>query len=442
MHGEGQTETEGERGRRIVLATLGSLGDLHPFIAIGKELQARGHKPVLATSMHHKERVERQGIAFAAMRPDLADFENDQTFFRDVMDRKRGSERVVRDVCMPHLRASYDDLLKASENADLLVSQMVTFAGPLVAEVTGIRWLSAILAPLSFLSKYDPSVPPQAPWFRHLRVLGPGFHGLINQVARKAVRPWTQPINDLRKELGLPESRDPLFEGSYSPAGVLALFSGVLGKPQLDWPAATTQTGFPFFDDAEGTGMPARLAQFLSEGDAPLVFTLGSAAVMDAGRFYEVSRDAAHELKRRAVFLIGGDPRNQFRETLPESMLAIDYAPHSELFPRASAIVHQGGVGTTAQALRSGRPMLVVPWGHDQMDNAERVYRLGVARTLSREKYTAHRVATALRHLLDEVAHNNRARDVAALIRQENGTARACDAIEHALSQPRTKASS
>lgn len=442
MHPKERTK-DGEEGlgavppaRRIVLATFGSLGDLHPFIALAKELQARGHIPIIATSEFHRERIERQGIAFFPVRPDLLDIEAKPEFFRDLMDRKKGSEVVIRQVFMPSLRASYDDLREAVRGADLLVSHVVAFAGPLVAEATGIPWVSAVLSPISLLSNHDPSVPPQVPWFRHFRRLGPRFHGPLHGFARRAVRKWTEPVQQLRSELGLRPVADPLFEGGNSPTCMLVLFSRVLGEPQPDWPPQAVQTGFAFFDDVHATGMTAELKQFLSAGPPPIVFTLGSSAVMDAGSFYERSRAAAEQLDRRAIFLIGIDPRNRLREPLPKSMLALEYAPHSELFPRASAIVHQGGVGTTAQALRAGRPMLVVPWGHDQLDNAYRVCRLGVARTLARDKYTVRRAATALRHLLDEPTHITRASEVGRLVRAENGAASACLAIERALAVP------
>src|SRR5262249_15866724 len=155
----------------------------------------------------------------------------------------------------------------------------------------------------------------------------------------------------------------------------LALFSRLLGDKQLDWPPQTVITGFPFYDQDGDAGMPAELAAFLDAGPPPIVFTLGSSAVQDAGLFYEPTIAPARQLGRRAVLLVGKDSSNR-PASLPEGMLAVDYAPFSELFPQAAAIVHQGGVGTTAQAMRSGRPMLVMPYAHDQPDNAARIVRL------------------------------------------------------------------
>ncbi len=174
--------------------------------------------------------------------------------------------------------------------------------------------------------------------------------------------------------------------------------------------------------------MPSELIRFLDAGPLPLVFTLGSSAVVDAGPFYDHSATAAKLLGRRAVLLVGKDPRNR-PATLPDGIVAFDYAPFSELFPRAAAIVHQGGIGTTAQAMRSGRPMLVMPYAHDQPDNAERVTRLGIARTIPRHRYTPGRATAELRHLLDNPVYCQRALEIGRQIQQEDGVGNACDAL-------------
>src|SRR5437899_11929132 len=133
---------------------------------------------------------------------------------------------------------------------------------------------------------------------------------------------------------------------------------------------------------------------------------------MVAGDFYVESAAAAAELGRRAVMLVGRDPRNLPERTLPAGVIMAEYAPFSELFPRAAAIVHQVGAGTTAQALRSGHPMLVVPFAHDQPDNAARVVRLGVARDIGRKHYRAERVASELAKLLEDPGYRKRAAEV------------------------------
>jgi rhamnosyltransferase subunit B len=430
-----QTVTPGIRPgrRRIVLTTFGSLGDLHPYIAVALGLQARGHEAVIATSGYYRQKIEALGIGFRALRPDHPDPEGNADLMRRIMDRRKGSECVIREFIMPVLRDSYEDTLAAAEGADLLVSHMITFTTRLVAEKQRIPWASTLLQPFCFFSVYDPPVLPPAPFLSKLRFLGPAFHRFLFWCAKRSVRSWSEPWHRLRAEIGLPPtSENPLFEGQHSPSLVLAMFSKLLAGKQPDWPPQTTITGFPLYDQDGATSMPPELVRFLDTGPPPLVFTLGSSAVADAGPFYEHSATAAKLLDRRAVLLVGKDPRNR-RASLPDGIVAFDYAPFSELFPRAAAIVHQGGVGTTAQAMRSGRPMLVMPYAHDQPDNAERLTRLGIARTIPRHRYTPARAAAELRHLLDKPAYSQRASKVGEELRKEDGVRAACDALETLL---------
>jgi len=214
---------------------------------------------------------------------------------------------------------------------------------------------------------------------------------------------------------------------------VLALFSHYFGEKQPDHPAKTVVTGFPFFDGEEGQPPPHDLVKFLDEGKPPLLFTLGSSAVWIAGDFYTESIEAAVSLGQRALLLAGEDAPRLRARGLPPGIGAFDYAPHSLVMPRAAVNVHQGGVGTTAQALRAGRPMLVVPFAHDQPDNARRCVSLGVARTISRSAYSRGRVAKELARLLDDPSYVSHAARVGADIRAERGTVTACDAIEALL---------
>jgi rhamnosyltransferase subunit B len=174
------------------------------------------------------------------------------------------------------------------------------------------------------------------------------------------------------------------------------------------------------------------LEHFLENGPAPVLFTLGSSAVMQPGEFFRESIAAVHALGLRAV-LLAGKGRDEIHNPLPDSILVKGYVPFSKIMPRAAAIVHQGGIGTTAQALRAGRPMLIAPWSHDQPDNAERVRRLGLGRTIPRNRYYAPRVANELRALLMDASYEQRTSEIAAHIAQEDGVMNACDAIEQSL---------
>ncbi len=307
---------------RIVLSNIGTYGDIHPLIAIAIELKRRGHTPVMALPNFYRARIEHLGIEFHPIRPNVDP--HDTTLIEMVYDAKKGTERGLRDFLFPVLRQTYDDLLAAATQparADLLLLGELNYAGPIVAEVTGIPWASYVLAPLSFFSAFDPPVLPPYPRLARADKAIPFMGRGVKRLARFASRKWSEPIYALRRELGLPRGANPIFDAKHSPRLVLALFSRVLGTEQKDWPPHTLITGFCFYDAEKGNAaLPPQLEQFLAAGPPPVVFTLGSAAVMAAGRFYEHSASAAIRFGIRAVLLIGVDARNRPRQPLPDSI--------------------------------------------------------------------------------------------------------------------------
>lgn len=414
------------RRKRVLLTTFGSLGDLFPYLAIAQALQSLGLEPVIGTSAFYRERVEQLGIEFRAIRPDIPDPELLPELMDALMDARQGTEVVIRRVVMPALRESFADTRAAADDVDLLVSHLLTFTTPIVAELRGIPWVSTVLQPLSLFSTHEPAVPPQAPWLADLPFLGEWFWRLTRSTFSRIAAAWFKPIHALRAELRLPaRTADPLF-ASFSPWLTLALFSPIFARPQPDWPEITVATGFPFLQPL-GEPLSPALEDFLAQGPPPLVFTLGSSAVMTPGEFFRESVDAASRLGQRAI-LLAGQHAASLQESLPSEMLATDYASHAALFPRASTIVHQGGIGTTAEGLRAGKPTLIVPFAHDQFDNAFRARRLGVSRTLFRDRYQAARVAREL-SALSGLDVRFRAESIGEQIRQENGAAAAAEAI-------------
>src|SRR5665811_2194605 len=202
---------------RIVLSSFGTLGDIHPLIALSLELQRRGHVPVLAVPELFRPKIVSLGLEFAPV--------------------------------------------------DLMLAGELVYQAPLVAEVTGIPWASHVLAPLSFFSRYDAPVLPPYPMLARLQPALPGMGRVIARFARWVTRSWPEPIYQLRAELGLGRGPDPIFEAKHSPYLVLAMFSPLLGEPQPDWPAATKVTGFVFYDgDAGQRELPLAVEQFLQQG--------------------------------------------------------------------------------------------------------------------------------------------------------------------------------
>lgn len=362
---------------------------------------------------------------------------NDISFIEKLWHPRTGSEFLLRHYLLPHVEQSYEDLLEASRGADLLLTHAAGYAGPIVAEKLQLPWLSVVLQPMLFFSAYDPPILPGAEWTQHLYRFGPRMFQALVKVGRLRLDPWAKPIQELRTRLGLqPSNANPLID-THSPFGTLALFSEAFASPQPDWPPNTSQAGFIYYDhlgelpDADQED-EAELEYFLRSGPPPVLFTLGSSAVMHPGEFFRESLTAVHTLGVRAV-LLAGKGRSEIHNPLPDSVFVAGYVPFSKVMPRSAAVVHQGGIGTTAQALRAGRPMLVVPWAHDQPDNAARVRRHGYGRSIPRDRYYAPRVANELRELLTDENYARRTAEAAAQIATEDSVSNACDAIESAL---------
>jgi rhamnosyltransferase subunit B len=413
---------------RIVLTTFGSFGDVNPYIAIALGLRSRGHSVVIATSETYRDKVEAAGLPLHPIRPDLT---SDETLrlVRLVGDPGQDTQALLCDLLFPELRATYEDLYGVVREADMLISHALVFAAPLVAAKTGVPWVSCILSPRVFFSAHEPSAAVPAGAGAGLLHLSPEQNRGALEAAKRATEPWAEPIERLRQELGLPRGRHPIFEEPHSPELVLALFSPTLGSPQPDWPRHTLITGFL---KPHETALDPLLERFLQSGPAPVVFTLGSDSDYYANWFFLESVKAARLLGCRAV--ITGQGLSPYCEG---GLFTTDYAPYCDLFRRAAAVVHHAGVGTTALALRAGRPMLAVPYGHDQPDTAARLLRLGVARVIARPAYCAALAASELASLLGAPRYLASASRIGRLVEAEDGARAACDAVEERLRQPR-----
>lgn len=401
------------------------------MLALGRELKRRGHAVKVATLAVYKRRVEDVGLDFHAIRPDWDP--TDQAMIARCSDLKTGHEVLIRELVLPYLRGSYDDLLAAATGsgasadrlADFMIAGELVFAAPLVAEKLGLRWVSEILSPESFLSAYDPSLLANMPTLYRLRSAGWRVNRVLLELGRWSLRSWWEPVRQLRRELGLREACEPVFRDKFSPDLVLALFSSCLAAPQPDWPRQTLQPGFVFFENSSAPQQP-ELAAFLDAGPAPIVFTLGSTAVHDPGNFYQASAAAARLLGKRAILL--GAKSADFQNSA--EVFVLSYAPYSQVFPAAAAIVHQGGSGTTGQALLAGHPQLIVPYGWDQPDNAARIERLGTGLSLARSQYNEKTAAAALSRLFEDPQFEQRAAIVGLQVRAEDALTAACDAID------------
>jgi UDP:flavonoid glycosyltransferase YjiC (YdhE family) len=399
------------------------LGDIYPFIAVGRELLSRGRRPIVAAWKAHRGVIEDAGLEFCPLSPDLDSLPPDLR--SKAMHPQDGPALFFERLIFPYLQQNFDQLREVCTAADLVVAHNSAYVGHVVAEKLNLKWLSVFLQPLTFFSRFDPPVLPSNPLCarfgpnaRWVSIAGMGF-------ARRSTLPFFKPMQLLRERVGLPPSkRHPVFD-AYSPWGNMAWFSRAFASRQLDWPRRTEITGFPEHDGA--TAIPAGLDRFLENGDPPVVFTLGHSAQLSPGTFFEESVKIAKQLRLRAVFAGGiesplppGDP----------DFFHAKYIRYSHLFPAARLVVNAGGIGTIAAVLRAGKPMIVVPFAHDQPDNAHHAARLGVARVVPADSYRADVVAPLIEQLVSDPKAAKKSAELARKIAAENGAANACRFIE------------
>lgn len=426
---------------KVVLATVGSLGDLHPFIALGQALSAHGVNVLIASAAEYRSKVEAAGLGFHSLRPAFEELQRDLGMSRSELVRRvvQRNDFLFRKLVLPYLRVAYEDMMAATAGADLVLPSSLGFGARLAAEKRGIPWIAVVLQPMMFLSSYDPPLLPGFGWLSAaLREFGPTPTRHALWLLKKAVNTVFGPLHALRADLGLPPAaQDPLFDGQFSSGGAIGLYSRLLGEVQPDYPQPTSIVGFATFDSENGlaTGLDPKLRDFLDAGSAPLVFTLGSLVVNSPGGFYRESVSASRSLGRRAVLLVGELTTREFAQLNSPDVFACPYAPHSQLFPRAAAIVHHGGIGTLAQALNSGRPHLIVPYFADQLDNAARAERLGVAQVLSPSRYRAASASRAFVQLLGESRYAACARRVGETLAAEEGAEGAARIVLDRLAQ-------
>lgn len=427
--------------RKVILTTVGSLGDLHPFIALALGLQARGFHPVMAVPADHVAKCRAAGLEAVAVLPGF-----DAICARmgiaqgDAVARLMADQRhLLEQAVLPSLPSSADELDAIVAGAEAIIASVFVIAAPIIAEKHGLPMVAVLLQPMAMASVYD---PPHTPDFRIMKHPPVGWLAAQwNRLLYGAVRSFIQlhygpRINRVRRAHGLPHrsARLMLESGRTAPL-TLCCYAPEFGPLPPDAPPQALVVGFPVFDSESGAAaqLPAEVEAFLDAGPPPLIFTLGSFAVHAAGNFYAEAMAAARRLGQRAILLTGGP----LAIDGGEDVLCVPYAPHSLLFPRASAIIHHGGAGTTGQALRAGKPQIVVPHMGDQFDNGWRIERMGVGRNLPASRFSAARVVPMLAALMADAPARAEAQRVAALIAAADPAAAAAIAIEAELDRRR-----
>ncbi len=420
---------------RFLIVGLGSAGDVYPNIGVGVHLRRRGHQVQLFAAPAFRESAERAGLEFVPLG-------TEEDFRAAVEDPElwhpyRSFHAAARRMVIPAVRPVYEALAERYVPGETVVAAPAAALGARIArEKLGVPLATVHLQPVLIRSCYATPVFGHPNPLRFMPRFLKRWH--FRMVDALVIDRLLAPeVNALRAELGLPPVRRVFHQWCHSPDLVLCLFPDWFAPPQPDWPPNTHLTGFPLYDDSGAKGTPPGLEPFLEAGDPPVVFTAGS-AMAHAARFFEVSAEVCVRLGRRGV-LVTQFPE-QLPPRLPEGVRHFAYVPFGKLLPRAAAIVHHGGIGTTAQAFAAGIPQLVVPLAHDQFDNADRVRRLGAGRELAARRYTADRVARDLSLLLDSPDYRERSRELSRRMSSDAAFETACDRLESLARSPRPAA--
>jgi UDP:flavonoid glycosyltransferase YjiC (YdhE family) len=411
----------------ILLIPVGSHGDVHPFVALGMALRSRGHRVTVITSVYFEPLIRKAGLECVGLGT-VDEFES-VLLHPDGWHPRRGFQVVFRWGVLPWIRHLYDLVAQRYVPGEtVVVASLLAFGARIAQEKLGVPMVSIELQPAMLRSVYQAPVlpgmflPDWLPAFvkRFAYRLGDSL------VLDPVIAPET---NAVRAELGLPPVRRLLDQWWHSPQRIIGLYPSWFAPPQPDWPSQLALTGFPLFDERGMTAAPPEVLDFLDR-DSPVVFTAGSAMRQGHAFFAEAAKTC--ELLGRCGLLVTRYPE-QLPAKLPAGVLHCPYIPFSELLPRSAALVHHGGIGTTAQALAAGVPQLVMPMSHDQPDNAARIARLGVGRSLPPRRFKAAAVARALGELLNSSAVAARCREVARNFHGVDSIADACRHIEDLL---------
>ena len=411
-----------------ILTPVGSAGDVNPFVMIGRELRRRGHRVTIMAPDVFAAAVERAGVEFVST-GSAEDFDR-VTRNPDLWNPRRGAGVVFGEL-VTHMRQGYSVLERLhTPGATLVVGHSLSLFTRVFEETHAVAAATVHLAPTVLRSDFhQPLLPTGHDMSNWPRWSKRALWWVIDRFGID--RQLVPDLNTWRTELGLSPISRVFKSWVNSPQRVLALFPPWFAEPQPDWPSQLRLTGFVLSDETcappADAAVGERLNQFLSEGTAPVVFAPGSAN-RHAAKFFQTGIDATGAIGRRALLV------SSFREHLPPSLPAhvghVPYASFSTLFPQAAAVVHHGGIGTSAQGLAAGVPQLVMPMGFDQPDNAARLMRLNVGRVVYPQNFTATNVATTLREILssDSIASAcgvNRTRVLA-----DDALARTCDLLE------------
>jgi rhamnosyltransferase subunit B len=409
---------------KILIAAIGSMGDVNPFVKIGTALRQRGHDITFLSNRYFSELVKNAGLDFISV-GSVQDY-NKMVEEVDLNNPSKIMIPILNRLYFPSMQKVYDAIKeKYAPGETIVIGITMAFGARIAQEKLGIPLITCHLSPVSFRSSIRPArhyglwMPDWMPKFYK-----DGVWKIVDIVADKIMAP---PINEMRDKLGLPPVKGIMKDWIHSPEKVIGLFPDWFAKPQADWPNNAELTNFVLFDDAANKPLQPELKEFIDIGNPPIIFTAGS-AVKDATAFFKESAKACETLDKRAVFISGF--KDHIPKNLPKSILFSEYAPFSKLLPKASLLVHHAGIGTCAQALKAGIPQLLTPFGIDHHENSSRIVELGVGAEVCTKKYKGSIVAEKIEKLLGDNDMHTCCKNIADKIKNIDSLTDLCRIIE------------
>ncbi len=412
---------------RICILTLGTRGDVQPYVALARGLDAAGHRAVVCAAPSFRPFVESHGVEFASFDTGDPQALLNSAEGQELLRSTRNPFALFRGLCRllePLLEKGYTESCQATAGADaLLASPGALPIAQALHELRDVPFAGAFLQPShptrEFGSWLFPEVPAWLPFSGSLRRAS--YHATW-QVLYRVIRGGNDAARSRVLDLGPGANPFAVMIRERWPT-LYGFSSAVVPRPS-DWGAELALTGYWFLDRLPGWAPPRELTDFLAAGSTPICVGFGSMPSVDPEQTTELFARALALAGQRGILLTGWG--GLARARLPETVLALDSAPHDWLFPRVAAVVHHGGAGTTAAALRAGVPGLVIPVIADQRFWGQRLNALGAGLgPLARRQLSPESLAAALRALVENPFHRARAAQVAAVLAREDGVARA-----------------
>lgn len=409
------------------MISIGSMGDVRPYMLLGRELRSRGHEVTIAAFAPFQKMVEEAGLRFYPLTGDIVEFMG-----RLMKPEAMGVnyllevEKVIRDIA-PILLGDLMDCVKDAE------AMICTFFGSMfysIAEKYGIPCIQTQYFPM------DPcrDMPISSAPFRNL---GRSWNELSYRIGYLLISALEKRyLTDWRKENGMAKrklktSPDYVSGGQEVPV-IYAVSPSLVPRPE-EWGGNIRMSGFWWDERPVAYEPDDTLRSFLEKGEKPVYIGFGSMVSGDMEELAQIIRDAVDMAQVRAVVALGWG-----QQEAPQHTDSLYYAagaiPHDWLFPRMAAAVHHGGAGTTASSLRAGLPTLIIPFGGDQPFWAERVYKSGCGpKGIPRDKLTTERLAESLAELAGTPTYRAAAAGISMKMKAEHGVRTAADLVEEAV---------